>query len=248
MLDPDFAGCIREISPLATVLDAGARLLRRLQKEALLAPDPSSLGSSQNQQAQQQQQQGQSLPGTSGLLSNEMTSNGDAESRRHPTSSRSVVGGGVKFPSRFGPIKTRRTVPAAKRRQVTSSPSIPTTANVVAMSSIPVTVQEPLYLNGDHDDLGLVRNRSMGFGNEMEQQQFECSFLKLQSVTGLSALQASPLVFVFVSPIGAEEESVGSLAHSEMPVFPESLADVQFVVNNLEPGGKSERDCKLWSE
>ncbi|VDL24395.1 unnamed protein product [Hymenolepis diminuta] len=184
--------------------------MRRLQKEALLAPDPSSLESSQNQQAQHQQ--GQSLSGTSGLLGNELTSNGDSEPRRHPTSSRSVVGGGVKFPSRFGPIKTRRTVPAAKRRQVTSSPSIPTTTNVVAISSIPVSVQEPLFLNGNHVDSGLVRNRSMGFGNEMEQPQFEC--------------------------LGADEEPAGSLAHSEMPVFPESLADVQFVVNNLEPGGK----------
>lgn len=103
-----------------------------------------------------------------------MTSNGDGDPRRHPTSSRNVVGGGVKFSSRFGPIKTRRTVPAAKRRQVTSSPSISTTANVVAMSSIPVPVQESLYLNGNHVDSGLIRNRSMGFGNEMEQQQFEC--------------------------------------------------------------------------
>lgn len=45
-------------------------------------------------------------------------------------------------------------------------------------------------------------------------------------------------MFLFPFQIGAEEESAGSLAHSEMPVFPESLADVQFVVNNLEPGGK----------
>ena len=35
-----------------------------------------------------------------------------------------------------------------------------------------------------------------------------------------------------------EDDSSGFLAHSEISILPESLADVQFVVNNLEPGGK----------
>nr|CDS32059.1 phosphofurin acidic cluster sorting protein [Hymenolepis microstoma] len=186
-------------------LDAGARLLRRLQREALLSPDPSSLGLFQNQQAHQQQ--GKALPGTSGFLSNETASNGDGELRRHPTGGRGGAGGGVKFSSRFGPMKTRRTVPSTKRRQITSAPSVPSASNTDAASFIPASVQKSLCFNGnlDHSDLIEV-------GNEMEQQHFEYEKV--------------------------DEESTDPLAHSDMPVFPESLADVQFVVNNLEPGGK----------
>ncbi|VDO07248.1 unnamed protein product [Rodentolepis nana] len=186
-------------------LDAGARLLRRLQREALLSPDPSSLGQFQNQQTHQQQ--GKALPGTSGFLSNEMASNGDGELRRHPTGGRGGVGGSGKFSSRFGPMKTRRTVPSTKRRQVTSASLIPPPSNTSPAAFIPAVVQKSLCLNGNHEHSDL-----MEVGSEMEQQQYEYEIV--------------------------DEESTDPLAHSDMPVFPESLADVQFVVNNLEPGGK----------
>ncbi|KAM7535295.1 hypothetical protein Aperf_G00000101991 [Anoplocephala perfoliata] len=183
-------------------LDAGARLLRRLQKEALLAPDPLTSGSIPNRQQQQPP------PGTSNLL-NEAISIGEGELRRQPTGGR----GGVKFSSRFGPIKTRRTVPVAKRRQVTSTPSMPRTATAAIKSSIAAQVQEPLYLNGHQDD----KKQNSGF---------------------LSPFAEVENVFEPDDYERTEEDSSGSLTQSEMPVFPESLADVQFVVNNLEPGGK----------
>lgn len=64
---------------------------------------------------------------------------------------------GVKFPPRFGPIKTRRTVPGVKHQQITSSPPITTAAT--ATSSMAVPSQEPNFLNGGGKDY--VRNSAI---------------------------------------------------------------------------------------
>ena len=112
--------------------DAGARLLRRLQKEALLSPEP-----------------GTSRPPPAAALFNESSNATAAETDLRRRS-------GVKFPPRFGPIKTRRTVPSAKHRQITSSPA--TAATAVAASAVVAPTQEPIFLNGGTGARDYVRH------------------------------------------------------------------------------------------
>ncbi|VDM17650.1 unnamed protein product [Hydatigera taeniaeformis] len=120
-------------------LDAGARLLRRLQKEALLTSDPMT------------SRQAPVLPSpASGITGpfNESSTTTETDLRRQTTTTTSGGRGGIKFPPRFGPIKTRRTVPTAKRRQVTSSPPM---AGVGSTAVAPVPFKTSPFLNGHYE-------------------------------------------------------------------------------------------------
>ncbi|KAL5108591.1 Phosphofurin acidic cluster sorting protein 1 [Taenia crassiceps] len=179
-------------------LDAGARLLRRLQKEELLTSDPVP---------------SRPTPGvaTTGPF-NDPSKTTEVELRHQTSATTSGGRGGVKFPPRFGPVKTRRTVPAAKRRQVTSSPPLATigTPTVIAVPS-----KSPPFLNGHYE------------GGEMS------------SVRNSTNLNLPKTNDAEPPERWRTDESSGSLVYTEGSTFPESLADVQFVVNILEPGGRA---------
>ncbi|KAH9284728.1 Phosphofurin acidic cluster sorting protein 1 [Echinococcus granulosus] len=179
-------------------LDAGARLLRRLQKEALLTSDPLP-----SRQATVPPSPAAAITGPF----NESSTTTMAELRRQTTATTGGGRGGVKFPPCFGPIKTRRTMPTAKRRQVT--PSSP-------MAATPVPSKTPPFLNGHHEGGGR-------------------SHVENPAIFNLpTANDVEPLEYW-----RTEDEPSGSMVHTGGSTFPESLADVQFVVNILEPGGKA---------
>lgn len=148
--------------------DAGARLLRRLQKEALLTSDPM-----------------RSRPPPAAAPTdpfNESSTITEVELRRQTTTTTSGGRVGVKFPPRFGPIKTRRTVPTAKRRQVTSSPPM---AAVGTPTATPVSSKAPPFLNG-HSEGGArsyaknAANDNLPTANDVEPLEYVSLLFLLQ--------------------------------------------------------------------
>ncbi|VDD80675.1 unnamed protein product [Mesocestoides corti] len=158
-------------------LDAGARLLRRLQKEALLVTGQSSTPSSQTCQ------QRSPRPAMSA----------DSEPRAQSSNGASAA---AKFSPRFGSTKMRRTAPLSKRRQASPSTS----------------VSKDLFSTNGHS----------------ENQSHLKSSARFHPINADDDLSDS-------NETGVESSS---LVNTEIPSLPDSLCDVQFIVNTLEPGGK----------
>lgn len=143
--DAELFFTLEVLTAFSLLKDAGARLLRRLQKEALVTSDPMP-----------------SRPAPTAATTGPLNESTEGELRRQTTATTSGGRGGVKFPPRFGPIKTRRTVPTAKRRQVTSSPPMPAVGTPTAAS---VPSKAPPFLNGHYESLEASYVRDPAYPN-----------------------------------------------------------------------------------